>query len=95
MAHFQTDACMGRAASCCAMSGCRRTDCFADRGLGDQNLYGLLTEELHFDSVIRLRGNIKMTAVRRRGRHRRNLCDPERVGPCDACSNGDGGLPAG
>jgi len=35
----------------------------ADRGFGDQNLYRLLTEELHFDHVIRFRGNIKVTAA--------------------------------
>jgi hypothetical protein len=35
----------------------------ADRGFGDQNLYRLLTEELHFEYVIRLRGNIKVTAA--------------------------------
>jgi hypothetical protein len=35
----------------------------ADRGFGDQNLYRLLTEELHFDYVIRFRGNIKVTAA--------------------------------
>jgi thiamine pyrophosphate-dependent acetolactate synthase large subunit-like protein len=33
----------------------------ADRGFGDQNLYRLLTEELHFEYVIRFRGNIKVT----------------------------------
>jgi hypothetical protein len=35
----------------------------ADRGFGDQNLYRLLTEELHFDYVIRFRRNIKVTAA--------------------------------
>lgn len=35
----------------------------ADRGFGDQNLYRLLTEQLHFDYVIRFRGNIKVTAA--------------------------------
>ncbi len=35
----------------------------ADRGFGDQNLYRLLTGELHFDYVIRFRGNIKVTAA--------------------------------
>ncbi len=35
----------------------------ADRGFGDQNLYRLLTEELHFEYVIRFRGNIKVTAA--------------------------------
>ena len=35
----------------------------ADRGFGDQNLYRLLTEDLHFDYVIRFRGNIKVTAA--------------------------------
>ena len=35
----------------------------ADRGFGDQKLYRVLTEELHFDYVIRFRGNIKVTAV--------------------------------
>jgi len=35
----------------------------ADRGFGDQNLYRLLTDELHFDYVIRFRGNIKVTAA--------------------------------
>ena len=34
----------------------------ADRGFGDQKLYRVLTEELHFDYVIRFRGNIKVTA---------------------------------
>jgi hypothetical protein len=41
-----------------------RTVCIiADRGFGDQSLYRLLTEELHFDYVIRFRGNIKVTAA--------------------------------
>ncbi len=35
----------------------------ADRGFGDQDLYRLLTEELHFEYVIRFRGNIKVTAA--------------------------------
>jgi Transposase DDE domain len=35
----------------------------ADRGFGDQNLYRLLTEELHFEYVIRFRGNIKVTTA--------------------------------
>ena len=35
----------------------------ADRGFGDQNLYRLLTEELHFEYVIRFRGNISVTAT--------------------------------
>jgi len=35
----------------------------ADRGFGDQNLYRLLTEQLHFEYVIRFRGNIKVTAA--------------------------------
>lgn len=34
----------------------------ADRGFGDQKLYRVLTGELHFDYVIRFRGNIKVTA---------------------------------
>lgn len=35
----------------------------ADRGFGDQKLYKLLTEELHFDYVIRFRGNITVTSA--------------------------------
>src|SRR6202023_3780032 len=35
----------------------------ADRGFGDQNLYRLLPGELHFEYVIRFRGNIKVTAA--------------------------------
>ena len=35
----------------------------ADRGFGDQKLYRLLTEQLHFDYVIRFRGNITVTAA--------------------------------
>src|SRR5450631_4763066 len=35
----------------------------ADRGFGDQTLYRLLTEALHFDYVIRFRGNITVTAA--------------------------------
>jgi len=35
----------------------------ADRGFGDKKLYRVLTEELHFDYVIRFRGNIKVTAA--------------------------------
>src|SRR6201746_2344578 len=35
----------------------------ADRGFGDQNLYRLLSEELHFEYVIRFRGNIQGTAA--------------------------------
>ncbi|MGH8624227.1 MAG: transposase, partial [Gammaproteobacteria bacterium] len=33
----------------------------ADRGFGDQKLYGLLEQELKFDYVIRFRGNIRVT----------------------------------
>ncbi len=35
----------------------------ADRGFGDQKLYKTLTEELHFDYVIRFRGNIAVTVM--------------------------------
>jgi hypothetical protein len=35
----------------------------ADRGFGDQKLYQVLTDELHFDFVIRFRGNIMVTAA--------------------------------
>ena len=35
----------------------------ADRGFGDQKLYKMLTEELCFDYVIRLRGNIAVTTA--------------------------------
>lgn len=35
----------------------------ADRGFGDQKLYRLLSEQLHFDYVIRFRGNIAVTAA--------------------------------
>ena len=35
----------------------------ADRGFGDRTLYRLLSEELHFDYVIRFRGNIAVTAA--------------------------------
>ncbi len=35
----------------------------ADRGFGDQKLYLVLTGELKFDSVIRFRGNITVTAA--------------------------------
>lgn len=35
----------------------------ADRGFGDQKLYLVLTEELHFDYAIRFRGNIKVTSA--------------------------------
>ncbi len=35
----------------------------ADRGFGDHKLYRLLTEQLHFDYVIRFRGNISVTAA--------------------------------
>jgi hypothetical protein len=35
----------------------------ADRGFGDHKLYRVLTEELHFDYVIRFRGNIKVTSA--------------------------------
>ena len=35
----------------------------ADRGFGDHKLYQLLTEQLHFDYVIRFRGNILVTAA--------------------------------
>ncbi|HZE16338.1 MAG TPA: IS4 family transposase, partial [Mycobacterium sp.] len=34
----------------------------ADRGFGDQKLYRMLSEELHFDYIIRFRGNITVTA---------------------------------
>ena len=34
----------------------------ADRGFGDRKLYRLLSEELHFDYVIRFRGNIRVMA---------------------------------
>ena len=35
----------------------------ADRGLGDQKLYQVLTEELKFDYLIRFRGNIAVTSA--------------------------------
>jgi hypothetical protein len=35
----------------------------ADRGFGDHKLYQLLTDQLDFDYVIRLRGNIMVTAA--------------------------------
>ena len=35
----------------------------ADRGFGDRKLYGVLTDELHFDYVIRFRANIKVMAA--------------------------------
>lgn len=35
----------------------------ADRGFGDQKLYRMLTEELHFDYVIRFKGNITVTSA--------------------------------
>ena len=35
----------------------------ADRGFGDHKLYRLLSEQLHFDYVIRFRGNIQVTAA--------------------------------
>ena len=35
----------------------------ADRGFGDQKLYRLLSEQLHFDYVIRFRGNIGVTST--------------------------------
>ncbi len=35
----------------------------ADRGFGDHKLYRVLTEELHFDYVIRSRGNIKVSSA--------------------------------
>lgn len=35
----------------------------ADRGFGDRKLYRLLTEDLHFDYIIRFRGNIAVTAA--------------------------------
>jgi hypothetical protein len=35
----------------------------ADRGFGDRKLYRLLTEDLHFDYIIRFRANIAVTAA--------------------------------
>jgi hypothetical protein len=35
----------------------------ADRGFGDHKLYRLLTEELHFDYIIRFRSNIAVTSA--------------------------------
>src|SRR4051794_20374512 len=35
----------------------------ADRGFGDHKLYRLLSQQLHFDYVIRFRGNISVTAA--------------------------------
>src|SRR5690242_16884370 len=40
-----------------------RVRIIADRGFGDHKLYRLLTEQLHFDYVIRFRGNIQVTAA--------------------------------
>lgn len=34
----------------------------ADRGFGDRKLYRVLSEELHFDYIIRFRGNIKVVS---------------------------------
>jgi hypothetical protein len=36
----------------------------ADRGFGDHKLYRFLTEELHFDYIIRFRGNIAVTSAK-------------------------------
>jgi len=41
----------------------RRVCILADRGFGDHKLYRLLSDELHFDFVIRFRGNITVTAA--------------------------------
>jgi len=38
-----------------------RVRIIADRGFGDQKLYKMLSEELHFDYLIRFRGNIMVT----------------------------------
>ena len=67
----------------------------ADRGFGDQNLYRLLTEELHFEYVIRFRGNIKVTAASGVTRDRRGLGESERAGACAARSHGHGGWLSG
>ena len=40
-----------------------RVRIIADRGFGDHKLDRLLTEQLHFDYVIRFRGNIAGTAA--------------------------------
>ncbi len=35
----------------------------SDHGFGDQKFHRMLTEKLHFDDVIRFRGNIAVTAT--------------------------------
>ena len=45
----------------------------ADRGLGDQKYHKTLTEELHFDYVIRFRGNIAVTVMTGGNPHRCRL----------------------
>jgi len=65
----------------------------ADRGFGDQKLYRMLTDELKFDFVIRVRGNIKVTAAD--GEARRRPSGSER-GDAHACCAGDmGGIICG
>jgi hypothetical protein len=77
----------------------------ADRGFGDRTLYHLLSEELHFDYVIRFRGNIAVTAisgetrtaaawVRPGGRARTLPGAAVRGGHCGALSRGQRRLPA-
>ena len=53
----------------------------ADHDFGDQNLDRLLSEKLHFDYVIRFRGNIQVTAADART-HGRRLGQRERTGTC-------------
>jgi hypothetical protein len=67
----------------------------ADRGFGDQNLYRLPIEELHFEDVIRFRGNIKVTTASGVTHTAAAWVEPERAGACAARGDGDSGSLSG
>src|SRR5208337_4585336 len=56
----------------------------ADRGFGDHKLYRLLAEQLHFDYVIRFRGNIQVTAAEGETRTAASWVRPGGLAPCAA-----------
>lgn len=52
-------------------AGVEKVTVLADRGFGDRKLLDFLSEVLNFDHVIRIRGNITVTAATGERRHRR------------------------
>jgi hypothetical protein len=67
----------------------------ADRGFGDQNLYRLLTEQLHFEVRHTLPRQYQGDDCQRRHPHRCGVGESERAGACAARGDGDSGSLSG